>query len=302
VEADFAAIHGRLRSQESAVLALGKLGGREMTAASDLDLIIVYDFDHEQPESDGQRPLYGSQYFARLTQRLVSALAAQTNYGSLYNVDMRLRPSGRSGPVATSIDSFASYQANDAWTWEHMALTRARVTSATPAFAARVQNVIRQVLCRERDPDTIADDVVEMRRAIAAERGDDNPWDLKNAAGGLIDLEFIAQYLQLVHAHRAPDILDTNTARVLDKAWRLGLLAAADAEILRKAARIYHDLTQILRLCVSEPFDPKTAGSGLLDLIARAGDAPDFVALQADIFETQEKVRASFGRIIGRIP
>ena len=104
-----------------AMLALGKLGGREMTATSDLDLIIVYDFDAERAESDGARPLYGGQYFARLTQRLISALTTQTNYGALYPVDMRLRPSGRSGPLATSIAAFASYQENEAWTWEHMA-------------------------------------------------------------------------------------------------------------------------------------------------------------------------------------
>ena len=117
------------------MLALGKLGGREMTATSDLDLILVYDFDDEHPESSGARPLYGAQYFARLTQRLINALTAQTNYGALYQVDMRLRPSGRSGPLATRLDGFADYQETEAWTWEHMALTRARVVSASPAFS-----------------------------------------------------------------------------------------------------------------------------------------------------------------------
>ena len=145
------------------MLALGKLGGREMTATSDLDLIIVYDFDPEHPESDGPRPLYGAQYFARLTQRLISALTAQTNYGALYQVDMRLRPSGRSGPLATQIDAFASYQETEAWTWEHMALTRARVVSASPAFTARVEEVIRTCLARPRDAALVAADVVEMR-------------------------------------------------------------------------------------------------------------------------------------------
>ena len=100
-EADFAAAHGRIRGGESAIVALGRLGAREMTASSDLDLIVIYDFDQQQPNSDGKRPLYGAQYFARLTQRLISALTVQTNYGVLYPVDMRLRPSGRSGPVAT---------------------------------------------------------------------------------------------------------------------------------------------------------------------------------------------------------
>ncbi len=300
VEARFAENHGRIGGQNTALLAFGKLGGREMTATSDLDLIIVYDFDTPDPQSDGPHPLYGSQYFARLTQRMISALSAQTNYGALYQVDMRLRPSGRSGPVATRIDSFESYQETEAWTWEHMALTRARVVSAPPKFAARVEAVIRAVLCRKRDPEQVAADVVDMRRAIAKEKGEGTRWDLKYAAGGLIDLEFIAQYLQLVHAADKPDILDTSTARVFDKAFRLGLLPVEEADILRPAARLHHNLTQILRLCLPGPFDPKAAGAGLLGLLARAADVPDFATLDAHLAETQDKVRASFTRILGR--
>ncbi|MBV8751929.1 MAG: bifunctional [glutamine synthetase] adenylyltransferase/[glutamine synthetase]-adenylyl-L-tyrosine phosphorylase [Hyphomicrobiales bacterium] len=299
VEQSFAAAHGRLPAQQSAVLALGKLGGRETTAGSDLDLILVYDFAGEHPASDGPRPLTGFQYFARFTQRLISALTAQTNYGSLYHVDMRLRPTGRSGPVATQIDGFRAYHAEDAWTWEHMALTRARVVSASPGFAARVDEVVRDTLTRRRDPATVAADVLEMRRAIAQEKGEGERWDLKYTAGGLVDLEFIAQYLQLVHAAERPDILDTSTARVLDKAWAAGVLAPEDADVLRPAARLYHNLTQVLRLCLSGPFDPKSAGSELLRLLARAADLPDFATLEPHLADTQTKVRASFNRIIG---
>jgi len=302
VQEDFAAKHGRIPGQETAILALGRLGAREMTAGSDLDLIVVYDFDAEHPNSDGARPLYGGQYFARLTQRLINALTVQTNYGVLYEVDMRLRPSGRSGPLATQIDGFTSYQEHEAWTWEHMALTRARVLSASPAFAARVEAVIADVLCRKRDASTTAADVIEMRAAIAEEKGDADPWDLKYAAGGLIDIEFIAQYLQLVHAAAAPGILDTSTARMLEKAARAGVLAVEDADVLRPAARLYHDLTQILRLCLAGPFEPKTAGAGVLGLLARAADLPDFAALQAHVAETQRQVRECFVRILGRAP
>jgi glutamate-ammonia-ligase adenylyltransferase len=299
VEDTFAKSHGRIKGQKSALLALGKLGGREMTATSDLDLIIVYSFDEDHPQSNGERPLYGAQYFARLTQRLISALSAQTNYGALYNVDMRLRPSGRAGPVATSLDAFASYQESDAWTWEHLALTRARVVSATPGFAEEVESVIDKVLCRKRDAAVIAEDVADMRRAIASEKGEGERWDLKYAAGGLIDLEFIAQYLQLVHAADRPEILDTSTVRVLDKAWRLGLLPAEEADVLRPATALYHNLTQILRLCLAGPFDPKTAGAGLLGLLARAADLPNFATLDAHLVETQRHVRASFERLLG---
>lgn len=298
----FAATYGHIKGEETAVLAMGKLGGREMTATSDLDLITFYDFDAEHPESDGKRMLYGAQYFARLTQRLINALTAQTNYGALYEVDMRLRPSGQAGPLATQIGSFINYQENEAWTWEHMALTRARVVSASPEFGARVEGVIQEILRRPRDAEQIAGDVVEMRSAIAKEKGDANAWDFKNAVGGLVDLEFIAQYLQLVHAHSHPEILDTSTARVLDKARQLKLVSVEDAEVLRPAAQLYHDLTQILRLCLAGPFDTKTAGPGLLRLLARAADVPDFATLNVTLVETQKRVRESFVRILGKAP
>jgi [glutamine synthetase] adenylyltransferase / [glutamine synthetase]-adenylyl-L-tyrosine phosphorylase len=298
VEADFAAVHGRVRGQETAILALGRLGAREMTASSDLDLIVVYDFAAEHPNSDGGRPLYGAQYFARLTQRLISALTARTNYGVLYEVDMRLRPSGRSGPLATHIDSFVDYQRNHAWTWEHMALTRARVVSASPAFRARIEAAIGDVLRRPRDARAVAGDVLEMRSAIASEKGDADPWDFKYAAGGLIDIEFVAQYLQLVHADAQAEILDTSTARTLEKAARAGVLHAEDADVLRPAVALFHNLTQILRLCLPSAFDPNTANAGVLALLARAADLPDFPALQAHVAETERQVRASFQRIL----
>jgi [glutamine synthetase] adenylyltransferase / [glutamine synthetase]-adenylyl-L-tyrosine phosphorylase len=299
IEQAFRAIHGQLKGQESAILAMGKLGGQEMTAGSDLDLILVYDCAPDAASSDGGRPLFASQYFARLTQRLVSALSAPTNYGSLYKVDLRLRPSGRSGPIATQIGRFKAYQEEEAWTWEHMALTRARVISGSPEFVHSVEEVIRQVLCRERDARLVAGDILEMRRAIATEKGDQNPWDLKYVSGGLIDVEFAAQYLQLIHASRHPEILDPSTVKTLDAAARLGVLSPEDADIVRPAARLYHNLTQVLRLCLSGPFDPKAAGAELLGLLARVADLPDFATLDAHLAETRKQVRSSFLRILG---
>jgi [glutamine synthetase] adenylyltransferase / [glutamine synthetase]-adenylyl-L-tyrosine phosphorylase len=140
-----------------------------------------------------------------------------------------------------------------------------------------------------------------MRRAIALEKGENDVWDLKYAAGGMVDIDFIAQYLQLVHAAAKPDILDVNTLHVLDHAARLGVLPQSPAEILRSAARLYHDLTQILRLCVTEKFMPETAGDDLLRVMARAGDAPDFSSLEARLRETQTEVRRVFGDIVGGV-
>ena len=294
VTEQFVAQYGRVQGQETAILAMGKLGSREMTASSDLDLILIYDFDHDQPDSNGPRSLHGAQYFARFTQRLISAFTTRTNYGVLYDVDMRLRPSGRAGPVASRIDSFSDYQDREAWTWEHMALTRARVISTSPEFRERIEQIIRDVLTRPRDRRIIASDVAEMRRAIALEKGEDDIWDLKYAAGGMVDIEFIAQYLQLVHAADTPEILNVGTVQVLENAARLGLLSQSTMEVLRPAARLYHDLTQILRLCVNGKFDPATAGEDLLRIMTRAGDAPDFSALEARVRETEAEVRNVF--------
>jgi glutamate-ammonia-ligase adenylyltransferase len=179
--------------------------------------------------------------------------------------------------------------------------------AAAPAFGARVEEVIRAVLCRSRDRDALAADVIEMRRAIAQEKGDADRWDIKFVAGGLVDIEFISQYLQLLHAADRPEILDTSTARALDKAWRAGVLATEDAEVLRGAVRLYHDLTQLLRLCLPGAFDPKnydhkTADPGLVGLLVRAADVPDWITLDAFVAETQAKVRKCFTRILGKAP
>ncbi len=294
----FAAQYGRIKGQETAILAMGRLGSREMTASSDLDLILLYDFDEDSPDSDGERSLHGAQYFARLTQRLISAFTTRTNYGVLYDVDMRLRPSGRAGPVASRIDAFADYQEREAWTWEHMALTRARVISSSAAFRAQIEATIRRVLTRPRDAAGTAGDVADMRRAIALEKGEDDVWDLKLAAGGLVDIDFIAQYLQLVHAASKPEILSVSTLQVLDNAARLGVLPQFDAEVLRAATRLYHDLTQILRLCVTGKFSPQSSGENLLRVMARAGDTPDFSTLEARVRETQAEVRQIFRALV----
>jgi glutamate-ammonia-ligase adenylyltransferase len=237
-----------------------------------------------------------------LTQRLISAFTARTNYGVLYDIDMRLRPSGRSGPVATRLDAFAHYQEKEAWTWEHMALTRARVISGPPDIADEIEAIIRDVLRRPRERELIANDVLEMRQAIADEKGESDIWDLKYAAGGMIDIEFIAQFLQLIHASAHPEILDKTTLQVLEKASRFGLLAQGDADVLRPAVRLYQDLSQILRLCLSERFRPETAGADLMSLLARSADEPDFSTLEARVKDTQAEVRRIFTKVLDGAP
>jgi [glutamine synthetase] adenylyltransferase / [glutamine synthetase]-adenylyl-L-tyrosine phosphorylase len=221
--------HGRVPGGAFAVLGFGKLGSRELTIGSDLDLVFVYDAP-EGAASDGARPLPAATYYARLGQRLVSALTAKTAEGELYEIDTRLRPSGNLGPVATPLASFARYQAETAQVWERQALTRARVVVAGDAgLAARVAAAIRESLARPREPEPLARAVRAMRERIFKEHGSPSPWNLKHARGGIVELEFTAQFLVLAHAHAEPRLLDTSTAAVLGAAGEAGLLPAHEA-------------------------------------------------------------------------
>ncbi len=290
--------HGKVPAAASAVLAMGKLGGREMTAASDLDLIVVYDFDEGATMSAGLKPLPPTQYFTRLTQRLISAFTAQTSEGALYEVDMRLRPSGQKGPVATQLSSFISYQNCEAWTWEHMALTRARVVAGPQRLRHSVEAAIRAVLTKPRDRARIAADVRDMRARIEKEKGTHDIWELKQVRGGLVDLEFIAQYLQLVHAHAHPEVLSQNTLQAFRNLREANLIDAASADVLIPAAQLLGDLTQVQRLCVDGTFDPSTASHGLKALLARSAAMPDFERLCAELAATQAAVLAEFERLV----
>ena len=211
---------------------------------------------------------------------------------------MRLRPSGQKGPVATQLSSFVHYQESEAWTWEHMALTRARVVSGPPALRAAVEKAIRDVLLKPRDRAKTAADVRDMRARIEKEKGTRDIWELKQVRGGLVDLEFIAQHLQLVHGPAHPRILSQNTVEALENLAQAGVLEPAAAEALLPAARLFNNLTQVLRLCLDEPFDPAKAPDGLKSLLARAGDAPDFRHLEADLVAREAEVATLFDRLI----
>ena len=280
---------------------MGRLGAREMTAASDLDLMLLYDFDEKASASDGGRPLPGAQYFARLTQRLIAAISVPTAEGTLYPVDLRLRPSGNSGPVATHIDGFAVYQAKEAWTWEHMALTRARVVAGDERLAKRARDEIRRIVAKRRDPAKVIGDVLEMRGMVEEAKGGEGAWDLKQAPGGLVDIEFVAQMLQLIHAADHPEIVSTETEAVLTAAVKAGVLPAKEADILIPALRLYQALFQILRVCIDGVFKPEEAPRALLDLLARAAELPDFARVDAHLRETEAAVRQAFERLVGRV-
>jgi len=286
--------HGDVATGAVSVIAMGKLGGREMAANSDLDLIVVYDYRDGAPPSDGAKPLPAQQYYQRFTQRLIASLAAQTAEGRLYDVDMRLRPSGAKGPVASHLHGFIDYQHNSAWTWEHMALTRARVLTGPATLRARLEAEIAGVLTAPRDPGNLVSDVRDMRKRIETEKGTGGPWDLKLARGGMVDIEFLTQYLQLRHGHDHPGILDQNTIAALEKLTAAGLLAKDAGATLIPAARLYQSLSQILRLCLDSPFEPGNASKGLEALLCRAGDAPDLARLEGILRDTQAEALQQF--------
>ena len=294
----FAAEHGAIRGGRVAVVALGKLGSREMTAASDLDLILIYDFPADAGDSDGRKRLSPALYYARLTQRLISALTAPTKAGGLYQVDMRLRPSGRQGPLATQLASFKLYQEDEAETWEHMALTRARFVAGDASLGADIAATVRGTLTRKRDRARTAQETRAMRALIAKEKGDSDVWDLKLAAGGLIDIEFAAQYLQLAFAREHAGILDVSTRKVVEEAGRAGLITPEQAEVLIAAHKLYMDAMQFMRLSTSGPFDPATAAAGVKRRIAGAAGFPDFEAFAAALSEARKRVRAAFVAIV----
>jgi glutamate-ammonia-ligase adenylyltransferase len=302
IEEEFIAQHGRCPGDGLTVLALGKLGGRELSATSDLDLVFLYDApeagDGEDIMSDGRKPLSLTHYYQRLGQRMVNALTSLTGEGRLYEVDMRLRPSGNTGPLSVSLKSFSNYQRESAWTWEHLALTRARVVNGNQGFKHRIEAAIADALTIERPANDLLVSVSDMRARMTQENGTENSWNVKHVRGGLVDCEFIAQYLQLRHAHTNPEILDTGTVSVYRKLAIAGLLPEVDAVQLISATRLWRRLQGLLRLTVDGAADPRTFSVPLKQLLADAGQKTSFEALEAELHNTAETVHKFFRNII----
>ncbi|HEV2531065.1 bifunctional [glutamine synthetase] adenylyltransferase/[glutamine synthetase]-adenylyl-L-tyrosine phosphorylase [Phenylobacterium sp.] len=281
---------------EVAVVALGKCGSREMSAGSDLDLMTLY----RGSEAGAASELKGwdaATFYGRFTQRLIAALSSQTAEGGLYEVDMQLRPSGTKGPVAVSFAAFADYYAREAWTWELLALTRARVVWATTeAFAAQAQAAISDALRRPRDRAKTVVDVREMRELLEAERPPKGDWDLKLSPGGLVDIEFAAQFLQLAHA-AAGGPLHPNTAQALAAFEASRLAPAAPLRALQEAWRLQQDLTQLLKVAL-EDGDPGEEPPAFRKLLARAGGARDFKALRRKLDAAQAAARQAYETVV----
>jgi [glutamine synthetase] adenylyltransferase / [glutamine synthetase]-adenylyl-L-tyrosine phosphorylase len=298
VETELERRHGRVPGGNFAVVGMGRLGSREMTLASDLDLILIYDAPPGSETSDGPRPLPVPAYFARLSQRLIGAITAPTAEGRLYTVDMRLRPSGEAGPIASHFAAFARYQRESAWTWEHMALTRARPIAGDPGLCRRISDTLAAVLQSPRDPEKLVVDVADMRRRIAEENPRPSTWDLRNRRGGLIDLEFTVQYLMLRHAGSSPQILRRATPDAIAALGEAGLLPPRARHELGEAAALFRNVQAVLALLA----DGSSATGPLAEpdaaALAACVGAIDFARLDADITGAAARVRSWYNRLI----
>ena len=294
VQDEFARKHGRVDGAQVAILGFGKLGSRELTAGSDIDLVLLYEHPEDAGESDGEKPLYPSHYYTRLTQRLIAAVSAPTGEGVLYELDLRLRPSGNKGPVATRLAAFKQYQHEEAWTWEHMALTRARIVASDDGFAAPIATIISEVLTASHDLKKVDADVAEMRGLIEQEKPAKGIWDFKLMPGGLIDLEFIAQTASM--SGRTGGFVSTRTEDILHHVEIAGI-TPEDREILAGAHRLFSSMTQILRLCLEDDAKDESVSAALLEILCRTAELPDGNTLKAHIANTGKQVREIFDRL-----
>jgi glutamate-ammonia-ligase adenylyltransferase len=232
-------------------------------------------------------------YYQRLCQRIVTSISTETGEGRLYDVDLRLRPDGKSGALATQLSGFEAYYRypqGEAWTWEHMALTRARPVYGPREFQERLTRMIRDILCQKRDPDQVIRDVKTMRERIRKEYPGTSAFDIKYRPGGLLDIEFIAQTLQLLYASQMPEILHTNTARALEALGAHRILRDRDTKILRQALGLWLCLQATLRLTQRGEFDPHTAPEGQRRALAHAAGVKSFDALEAHFQATSHQV------------
>ncbi|WP_458790314.1 [protein-PII] uridylyltransferase family protein [Yoonia sp. MH D7] len=290
VVAEFARKHGAMPGVGAVVLGMGSLGAQRLNAFSDLDLIMIYDADGVE-ESAGPRPLVTRMYYARLTQALVTALTVPMSEGRLFEVDMRLRPSGRAGPVATSIEAFMAYQQDEAWTWEHLALTRARAVVGNRELAQRLEVFRCALLVDKGQGAAVRSDLAEMRVRIAEAKPPQGDWDAKIGAGRLQDTELVSQAAALIAGSPARDAASQLAAGVAS-----GWLSAADGDAISHAASLFWRMQAAARLLTGGQLSPEDLGEGGVRLILRETGYDTLDALQDAMHDAAIKADAVISR------
>ncbi|MAY19854.1 MAG: bifunctional [glutamate--ammonia ligase]-adenylyl-L-tyrosine phosphorylase/[glutamate--ammonia-ligase] adenylyltransferase [Erythrobacteraceae bacterium] len=289
---EFALNHGSIEGSELVVVGLGRLGGGALTHASDLDMIYLFTGDFSA-QSDGKRPLGATLYYNRLASRVSAALSVPTAQGPLYEIDTRLRPQGKQGPLAVSVEAFDKYQRESAWTWEHMALNRARVLVGSEAAREAVEAAISAVKCQPRDAQTLRKDVLKMRAEIARHKPPRGEIDVKLLRGGLVDVEFLVHFLQLrdaaTLAEQTPQMLDPDFSVAIPALVKLGCVSGD----LWTAYDVLTDMLVAGRLLAPDGKEPPPAAAKAL---ARACQCDSYAALCARIADARKVVAMSWAQ------
>ncbi|MEM9277556.1 MAG: bifunctional [glutamine synthetase] adenylyltransferase/[glutamine synthetase]-adenylyl-L-tyrosine phosphorylase [Pseudomonadota bacterium] len=291
VQDEFAIQHGSVEGARICVLAMGRLGSRELTVESDLDLIFLYDFDKDTAQSDGRRPLDPTSYFIRFTQRFITAMSTPTAEGKIFELDFRLRPSGNAGPLATHVEGFLKYQKEDAWVWESQALTRARAVAGNDELCERVMDEVPKILIKAGQNTKLEYEIHKMRMLVEKEKGSSNPWDVKSATGGMLDIEFIVQWLVLKNGtgHEVPvgtrQVLLSPLAASLTEAQRDQLVTAYD---------LFSVIMHLLRTCLGRDIPDEPFPQGFQEVVYTSLDLPDISTCEAHLKNTQKQVREIF--------
>ncbi len=283
---DFARRHGPEPGRGAIILGLGALGAGAMHARSDLDLIVVYDADGEEM-SQGSKPLASRTYYARLTQALITALQAPMSQGRLYDVDMRLRPSGNKGPVATSLQSFEAYQRQEAWSWEHLALTRAAPLAGPDELMTEVEMFCASVIAAERAPESLARDVVILRERIASAKAPVNWLDVKVGPGSMQDIELTAQTGILLTGHNTRSLSEG-----------LSFFGAELAGELAARHALYWDVRVATMLLSATPPDPTTLSADATSFLLQASRQVSLQDLQDVLAESQRTAAAAISALL----
>lgn len=290
VQEDFARQHGTFKTGELIIVAMGSFAGRHMFADSDLDIIALYKTAPKEKASNGAKPLPPNAYYIRLVQRIISAISAPTAEGALYTVDMRLRPAGDDGPLAAQFDGYFDYQRKDAWVWEHMSLIRSRIVYGEPETIAAFEDEKLKILTAPRDDKKLKTDMRTMRQKIDKKFGSKDPWMLKYASGGIMDIMFATHYLMLKHAPDTKGILHQDLGAGLEAMYKKKLLSQKDFKSLHTAISAILSAQGFLRLTAEIPFKPDAAAPALLSGLAQrvSGKTATFKTLAKEMKTTMK--------------
>jgi len=294
VEIDFLAKHPDAKAGQLAIVVVGRLGAREFTFGSDIDIVFIYDDRLDNALLPPNHSIYN-----KLSQRFISSVTSLTNEGRLYEIDTRMRPLGNNGALAININAFAKYLEESAWTFELMAYTKARVMGGNKGIRKQIRSIIHENITRPRSSELLAQDIVSLRQKITAEYGSDTIWKLKYVHGGLLDLDFLAQYWVLCFASKNQNIITASTAQVFKHLVKYKFLDEIEGNKLIEAHHFLTSLFAILRLCGIGLFDPKTAPNGLKQLIARSVGQEDFPQVEMKLQQMIAVGNASFKKVIG---